>query len=49
MGVFKNLCHLAARGGEPDQFVMNITHVRARRVGASLVSRPLFSDVWDAA
>ena len=39
---------LAAKGGKPDQLMIDATHRKAHRTAASLLKKELFSDVSDA-
>lgn len=39
---------LAAKGGKPDQLVIDATHLKTHRTAASLLKKRLFSDVSDA-
>ena len=49
MGVFSKIfAGLAAKGGEPDQLMIDATHLKAHRTAASLLKKGLFPDVSDA-
>ena len=39
---------LAAKGGKPDQLMINATHLKAHRTAASLLKKGLFPDVSGA-
>ena len=39
---------LAAKGGKPDQLMIDATHLKAHRTAASLLKKGLFPDVSDA-
>ena len=44
----KIFASLAAKGGKPDQLMIDATHLKARRSAASLLKKGLFPDVLDA-
>lgn len=45
MGVFNKIfASLAAKGGEPDQLMIDATHLKAHRTAASLLKKGLFPD-----
>ena len=49
MGVFNRIfAALAAKGGKPDQLMIDATHLKAHRTSASLLKKGLFPDVSDA-
>lgn len=49
IGVFNRIfAALAAKGGRPDQLVIDATHLKAHRMAASLLKRGLFPDVSGA-
>ena len=49
LGVFnKILAGLAARGGKPDQLMIDATHLKAHRTAASLLKKGFFPDVSGA-
>jgi len=49
LGVFNRIfAALSARGGEPDQLMIDATHLKAHRTAASLLKKGLFPDVSDA-
>lgn len=49
MGVFNRIfASLAAKGGKPDQLMIDATHFKAHRTAASLLKMGLFPDVSDA-
>mgnify|MGYP000067459780 FL=1 len=49
MGVFNRIfASLAAKGGKPDQLMIDATHLKAHRTAASLLKKGLFPDVSDA-
>ena len=49
LGVFnKILAGLTARGGKPDQLMIDATHLKAHRTAASLLKKGLFPDVSGA-
>jgi len=49
MGVFNRIFSaLAAKGGKPDQLMIDATHLKAHRTAASLLKKGLFPDVSDA-
>jgi putative transposase len=49
MGVFSKIFSaLAAKGGKPDQLMIDATHLKAHRTAASLLKKGLFPDVSDA-
>jgi putative transposase len=39
---------LAAKGGKPDQLMIDATHLKAHRTAASLLKKGLFPDVSGA-
>ena len=39
---------LAAKGGKPDQLMIDATHLKAHRTAASLLKKGMFPDVSDA-
>ena len=39
---------LSAKGGKPDQLMIDATHLKAHRTAASLLKKGLFPDVSDA-
>jgi putative transposase len=46
LGVFNKIfAALSARGGEPDQLMIDATHLKAHRTAASLLKKGLFPDV----
>jgi putative transposase len=46
LGVFNRiLAALAARGGKPDQLMIDATHLKAHRTAASLLKKGIFPDV----
>ena len=46
MGVFNKIfAGLAAKAGEPDQLMIDATHLKAHRTAASLLKKGLFPDV----
>ena len=46
MGVFSRIfAVLAAKGGEPDQLMIDATHLKAHRTAASLLKKGMFPDV----
>jgi putative transposase len=48
MGVFNKIFEgLAAKGGKPDQLMIDATHLKAHRTAASLLKKGLFPDVSD--
>ncbi|QIE56664.1 transposase [Pikeienuella piscinae] len=48
LGVFNRIfAGLAAKGGEPDQLMIDATHLKAHRTAASLLKKGLFPDVSD--
>jgi putative transposase len=50
MGVFNRiLAELAARAGDPDQLMIDATHLKAHRTAASLLKKGLYPDVSAAA
>jgi len=50
LGVFNRiLAELSARGGNPDQLMIDATHLKAHRTAASLLKKGLYPDVSDAA
>ncbi len=49
LGVFNRIfAALSARGGKPDQLMIDATHLKAHRTAASLLKKGLFPDVSDA-
>jgi len=49
MGVFNRIfAALAAKGGTPDQLMIDATHLKAHRTAASLFKKGLFPDVSGA-
>ena len=49
MGVFNRIfAALAAKGGKPDQLMIDATHLKAHRTAASLLKKGLFPDVSGA-
>jgi len=49
MGAFNRIfAALAAKGGKPDQLMIDATHLKAHRTAASLLKKGLFPDVSDA-
>jgi hypothetical protein len=49
MGVFNRIfASLAAKGGKPDQLMIDATHLKAHRTAASLLKKGLFPDVSGA-
>lgn len=49
LGVFNRIfAELAARGGKPDQLMINATHLEAHRTAASVLKKGLYSDVSGA-
>ena len=49
LGVFNKIfAALAAKGGKPDQLMIDATHLKAHRTAASLLKRGRFPDVSDA-
>ena len=49
MGVFNKIfAALAATGGEPEQLMIDATHLKAHRTAASLLKKGLFPDVLGA-
>lgn len=49
LGVFNRIfAALSARGGKPDQLMIDATHLKAHRTAASLLKKGLFPDVLDA-
>lgn len=48
LGVFNKIfATLSARGGKPDQLMIDATHLKAHRTAASLLKKGLFPDVSD--
>jgi transposase len=46
MGVFNRIfAALAAKGGTPDQLMIDATHLKAHRTAASLLKKGMFPDV----
>ena len=49
LGVFNKIfAALSAKGGKPDQLMIDATHLKAHRTAASLLKRGMFPDVSDA-
>ena len=49
LGVFNKIfAGLAAKGGKPDQLMIDATHLKAHRTAASLFKKGMFPDVSDA-
>jgi putative transposase len=49
LGAFNKIfAALAAKGGKPDQLMIDATHLKAHRTAASLLKKGLFPDVSDA-
>lgn len=49
MGVFNRiLAELAAKGGKPDQLMIDATHLKAHRTAASLLKKGLYPDASGA-
>jgi transposase len=49
LGVFNRIfAELAAKGGKPDQLMIDATHLKAHRTAASLLKKGLYPDVSDA-
>jgi putative transposase len=49
LGVFNRIfAALAAKGGKPDRLMIDTTHLKAHRTGASLLKKGLFPDVSGA-
>ena len=49
MDVFNKIfARLAAKGGKPDQLMIDATHLKAHRTAASLLKKGLYPDVSDA-
>jgi transposase len=49
LGVFNKIfAALAAKGGEPDQLMIDATHLKAHRTAASLLKKGLLPDVSNA-
>jgi transposase len=49
LGVFNKIfAGLTARGGKPDQLMIDATHLKAHRTAASLLKKGLFPDVSGA-
>ena len=49
LGVFNKIFSaLSAKGGKPDQLMIDATHLKAHRTAASLLKKGLFPDVSDA-
>jgi transposase len=49
LGVFNKIfAGLAAKGGKPDQLMIDATHLKAHRTAASLFKKGMFPDVLDA-
>ncbi len=49
LGVFNQIfAELAAKGGKPDQLMIDATHLKAHRTAASLLKKGLFPDVSGA-
>lgn len=48
MDVFNGIfAALAAKGGKPDQLMIDATHLKAHRTSASRLKKGLYSDVSD--
>jgi transposase len=48
MGVFNKIVSaLAAKGGKPDQLMIDATHLKAQRTATSLLKKGMFPDVSD--
>jgi transposase len=46
LGVFNRIfAELAAKGGKPDQLMIDATHMKAHRTAASLLKKGLYPDV----
>lgn len=49
LGVFNRiLAELTAKGGKPEQLMIDATHLKAHRTAASLLKKGMFPDVSDA-
>lgn len=49
IGVFNRIfAALAAKGGKPDQLMIDATHLKAHRMAASLLKKRLFPDLSGA-
>ena len=49
LGVFNRIfAELAAKGGKPDQLMIDATHLKAHRTAASLLKKGLYPDVLGA-
>ncbi len=49
VGVFNKIfAALAAKGGKPDQLMIDATHLKAHRTASSLLKKGFFPDVSDA-
>ena len=49
MGVFNKIfAAMAAKGGKPDQLMIDATHLKAHRTAASLLKKGLYIDVLGA-
>ena len=49
LGVFNRIFEaLAAKGGKPDQLMIDATHLKAHRTAASLLKKGMFPDVSGA-
>lgn len=49
LGVFNRIfAALAAKGGKPDQLMIDATHLKAHRTAASLLKKGLFPDISGA-
>jgi len=49
LGVFNRIfAELAAKGGKPDQLMIDATHLKAHRTAASLLKKGLYPDVSGA-
>ena len=44
----KIFADLAAKGGKPDQLMIDATHLKPHRTAASLLKKGLFPDISDA-
>jgi len=49
LGVFNKIfAALAAKGGKPDQLMIDATHLKAHRTAASLLKKGMYPDISDA-
>ena len=49
MGMFNKIfAALSAKGGKPDQLMIDATHLKAHRTAASLLKKGMFPDVSGA-